>query len=111
MDITKSMNSEGADIFYDSDFRSVLEDHVPLLRDDAATEIVNVKSNVAYKFEYDLTGYLSSIDVPHYLHWITMRINGWKKDTEFFNPTMIRIPHRNSVNKIKQMFEATTTKK
>lgn len=105
------MNSEGADLYYDSDFRSVLEDHALLLRDDASTEVIVVDPAVAYKFEYDLCGYLTSIGIPHYLHWITMRINGWRKDTEFFNPKTIRVPHRHSVDKIKQMYEASTTKK
>lgn len=110
MELTQDMASEGADIFYDSNFRNVLEDHAQLLYNDAATEVIPVKPNVAYKFERDLCGYLASINVPHHLHWITMRVNGWNKDTEFFNPTSIRVPHERSVNKIKQMYEASTTK-
>ena len=105
------MANEGADLYYDSDFRSVLEDHVHLLKNDASTELIMVEPNVAYKFEYDLCGYLASIDVPHHLHWITMRINGWSKDTDFYNPTTIKVPHNTSVDKIKQMYEASTTKK
>ena len=110
MELTKSMASAGADIYYTPDFRNVLEDHVTLLRNDASTEVVDVKPNVAYKFERDLFGYLASINVPHHPHWITMRVNSWKKDTEFLNPTRLFIPHQSSVNKIKQMYEASTTK-
>lgn len=110
MDITTVMANEGADIFYLPAFRNVLEDHVSLLRVDSSTEVIDIQPAVGYKFEYDLFGYLSSIDVPAYLHWITMRVNGWHKDSDFYNPQRILVPHRNSVNKIKYMFEASTTK-
>lgn len=112
MDIAGEMVSEGADIFYDPDFRNVLEDHVTLLQNDAATEVVVVTPNVAYKFERDLYGYLSSLgNVPQYLFWITMRVNGFASETDFLNPTRLLIPHKNSVNKLKQMYEASTTNK
>lgn len=112
MDIASEMVSEGADIFYDPDFRNVLEDHVTILQNDAATEVISVVPNVAYKFERDLYGYLSSLgSVPQHLFWITMRVNGYCSETEFLNPTKLLIPHKNSVNKIKQMYEASNTKK
>tara|TARA_B100000767_G_C19660299_1_gene490662 strand:+ start:646 stop:981 length:336 start_codon:yes stop_codon:yes gene_type:complete len=111
MQLTQTMNSEGADLYYDSNFRSVLEDHVPLLKNEASTELITVNPSTAYKFEYDLCGYLASIDIPHHLHWITMRVNGWNKDTDFYNPSTIRIPHRTSVDRIKQMYETSTTNK
>jgi hypothetical protein len=110
MDISNVMANEGADIFYLSAFRDVLEDHVSLLRDDSTTEVIDVKPEVGYKFEYDLCGFLASVNVPAYLHWITMRVNGWHSESDFYNPQRILVPHRNSINKIKHMYEASTTK-
>lgn len=110
MDLLYAMSNEGADIYYNPDFRHVLEDHLTILREDPATEVVVIKPNEGYKYEYDLCGYLSYLNVPMYLHWITMRVNGWHKETEFYNPSVIYIPHRNSVNKIKNMYEVSVTK-
>jgi len=109
MDILNYMNTEGADLYYTTGFRDVLEDHLELFKAHTGTTTQAVEPNVAYRFEYDLGGYLTSLEVPLHLHWLTMRMNGWYSEIEFYNPSVIILPYESYVTRVKQMYEATTS--
>jgi hypothetical protein len=72
----------GPDIFYDSSFRSVLEDHLMYLKKHPETTLLSVDSHIAYKFEFDLFSLFNYYNIqPHY-HWLVMRMNNFTSPTD-----------------------------
>jgi hypothetical protein len=65
----------GPDIYYNQNFRVVLEDHMTYLRNHSETISVGVTAAQAFKYEGDLAGLLFQLNIPAYLHWVIMRIN------------------------------------
>lgn len=75
--------NDGDEIYYDSKFRSVLEDHLPIIRNKSATNIVAITPQQGYEFEGDFFSLCKSINVPEELIWLTMRINDMTANHEF----------------------------
>lgn len=65
----------GADIYYNENFRVVIEDHMTYLRNDPQSYYQNVTPAQAYKFEGDFFGLLDQLNQPPQFHWIIMRMN------------------------------------
>lgn len=76
MDIDNLAVQSGAAIYYDDSFRAVLEDHMTYLRTHELTRIIQVEAHIADRWAGDLCGLLVSLNVPSYLHWVIMRMNG-----------------------------------
>jgi len=75
------MRDPGASIYYDPDFRNVLEAHMTVLRQNVR-EIVAIDPAAAYKYEFDFFSLLSFHKVPDNMHWIVMRMNNFTSPTD-----------------------------
>lgn len=77
-------------IFFNEKFRTVLEHHIPLLRNSEDVTIQPVNKELAYKWEGDFYGLLSNtgIELPREFFWITMRLNGLKNSQEYDGRTL-----------------------
>lgn len=69
---------DGGDIYYDDDFRNVLEAHMTYLRSASSTTVMNVDPHDAYVYEFDLNGLLLKMGIPLKLHWVVMRMNNYR---------------------------------
>lgn len=80
------------DDFYLKDgLRAIIEDHLDWLRERGETILVDPYD--AYRFNYDLSGYLQTISIPTHYHWIVMRMNNMKYNWEFKDTVeMLSIP-------------------
>lgn len=101
------MISDGPAQYYTAEFRTVLEDHLTHLRAAQTTQHLNVAPGDAYRFEYDLYGFLTKFAVPAQLHWVTMRLNKFTSPEEF-GPAcdILLVPDANAVSQILQSHRA-----
>lgn len=83
MSILELEISTGPNVFYDNDFRIVLETHMEWLRNHPSTTTMSLDVGQAHKNQYDLYGLLSDLRVPKENHWATMRLNGYTNHTQF----------------------------
>lgn len=69
--------SQGAAIYYTTEFRDTIEDHLSFLKNHDRTTIMMVENIDAVRYQFDLGGLLLSYGVPVYLHWIIARMNDY----------------------------------
>jgi hypothetical protein len=69
----------------DTGFRLMLETHKAYFRQQGNFQIHSVDLHDAFKWRYDLYGYLSSKSIHPELHFLTMRLNEMENPTEFDN--------------------------
>lgn len=81
-------------IYHDESFKTILEDHLPLLSNiDNIQEVKEVSPVDANRYEYDFYGLLRYLAIPIPYHWITMRVNGLMSPNEYRkNMLTIKIP-------------------
>lgn len=72
-----------AGVLSDPTFRLTLESHRRFFLQQGNYEVHMVDDHKAYKYRYDLQGYLTSVGIPMNLHFIVMRLNGMTSPTEF----------------------------
>lgn len=65
----------------DPGMRAVFEDHLDWLRSRSDMHLVDAMN--AYRFKYDLFSYLRNANVEFGLHWLYMRVNGFKRHWDF----------------------------
>lgn len=96
-------NAPGDDGWYDENFRSVLEDHMTILRKNSVTKVVQPIDLIKYKF--DLYGLYRQYGVPDYLHFTVMRVNEGTDPTSV-DPAMtgFLLPDPSTVRQIYQHF-------
>lgn len=108
MQVDTLMFDYGANIYYDDDFRRVLEDHLMLLRTNANTIVINVEAIKAYQYEFDLYGLLAYHNIPPYLHWLVMRINKFVTTTDATRDIeFLLVPDQTTVDQIRQSHQTT----
>lgn len=108
MQVNSLMMNPGPTIYYNDVFRSVLEDHLTLLKNHSETKVITVEPMIAYRFEFDFFSMLSYFGLPSHLHWLIMRMN------DFLSPldntrdlTNIIIPSGTTVDTIRQSHMTT----
>jgi hypothetical protein len=108
MRVDELMFQEGASIFYDNAFRSVLEDHMTFLRNHPQTRTLPVDAGKAHKFEFDIFGLLADYGVATHLHWLVMRMNNLTDMTRFnMSYESLLIPDELVVSQIQQSHMTT----
>lgn len=108
MDINGKMIPQGADIYYDDAFRSILESHMVYLRNHSNTRTAEVDPQRALVYEGDLFGYLLECNIPASLHWVTMRVSGFFGPQEFGPETQeVVIPDSGVLEYLRQAHVAT----
>ena len=72
----------GPSIYYDPNFRNVLEDHWTILKNSSKTTVLNVDPMFAYRYEYSFYALLNALNIPTFKHWITLRLSGFRSPAE-----------------------------
>jgi hypothetical protein len=108
MDVDKLMIQDGSKIYYDPDFRNVLEDHLTFLKTHSTTRNIVMDPQRVYKYESDLFGLLNDYNVPVSLHWLTMRMNDMTSPTDAdLSITTLLLPDSSTVDQIRQSHMTT----
>jgi len=102
MTLTTLMVDPGPDIFYDPQFRHVLEDHMTWLRENHSEPLV-LRPDEAYQWRGDFFGLLSKKGVARQYHWLVMRLNQYTSPNEFIETIpAILVPNFSVIGKIAQ---------
>lgn len=89
----------------DEKFRLMLETHRPYLRQPNNCAIHAVDSHNAFKFRYDLYGYLTHASVNPELHFATMRLSDLESPLQFDETTeLLIIPKADVYSKLKALY-------
>lgn len=94
----------GADIYYRSDFRDMIETHLTYLLEDEGAESKIVDPQVAVRHEYDFLGLLSEMRIKPQYHWIVMRMNGLTNPTNYTSDMVnLIIPSTATIDRLRRM--------
>jgi hypothetical protein len=105
MKINDSVAFTVSDIYYDTQFRNVLEDHMTFLREHPKTSIASVKVRDAYKYEGDLSGLLSAMNIEKSMHWVIMRMNNMTSPSDVKSSLKsLYIPKTEIIDRIREVF-------
>lgn len=108
MKVDSLMRNLGASIYYDPDFRNVLEAHMTYLRTHPTTVTLNIDPSKAYKYEFDLFSLFAEMNIPTYLHWLTMRMNQMTAPTDATRELdFLLVPDQTTVSRIAQSHRTT----
>lgn len=106
MDISNYANDEGPMIYYNDDFRAIIESHVDFLKNHKDTRVLNLEPHIVYRYEFDMYGLLLHYKFQPYLHWIILRINDLYSMQSF--PTTLSqllIPNDGVINQMRQIYQ------
>jgi hypothetical protein len=96
--------SSGPDIYYDPDFRAVLDAHYTYLRNLSTNTIRTVTPFQSTKFAGDFYGLLSDMQVPRQFFYVILRINNMVSPNDFTSTMQsILIPDTSVVEMIKNI--------
>lgn len=99
----------GPSIYYTAEFRKVLEDHIPYLKQHPQTTTIVVPKADLEQFKYNLSGFLSRKIAPH-LVWIVMRINGYLHNSQFDGTEeVLTVPSPLAIEEIRRMYTTRHT--
>jgi hypothetical protein len=102
MSLLNLMVDPGPDIFYNPEFRNVLEDHMTWLRENHCQPVV-LKPDESYQWRGDFFGLLSQKGVARQYHWVVMRLNEYTSPHQFEQDTQaILLPNETVIEKIAQ---------
>lgn len=107
MDIDNYAYDEGPTIYYDDDFRAVIEAHVDFLRAHSETRVLNLEPHIVYRYEFDMYGLLMNYNIQPYMHWIVLRVNNLYSAQNF--PTdlnQLLIPSDGCINILRQVYQS-----
>ena len=100
------LNDNSRNVFYETGFRNLIEEHLTYLRDNKSVETIMVEHNLRYKFEHDLYGYLTAKDYPREYHWIILRVNDFHTTSEFTKETtMLIVPNLTQVENLIKVYK------
>lgn len=114
MDTSQSLRHKLVDdtptIYFTESIMNMMEQHIPYLLQGNNSTTMQVEPPVAYQHEYDFYGLLLTFNLPRWMHWITMRVNGLTSPDEY-RATMlqIRVPDPQVLERLKSV-ESTVFK-
>lgn len=77
--------------------RHVLEDHLPYMRNRASTH--KIDKVLAHRFNHDLNGYLTSLNISLGHQWVYLRLNDMLHPWEFHEDMeLLLFPHQDDIN-------------
>lgn len=111
MTVLSLMASPGPDIYHTATWRRLVETHLIYLRRLRASDVVVIEPHVAYKYEGDFFGALTDLNIPQYMHWTIMRVNGLYSPAEFKGEAVtLMVPSKETFQQLAAI-AATTQKK
>ena len=80
-----SLGAGHAAMYFTQEYKSLIEDHLPLLRADPASERVVISPHLAMKYNNNFLALLAdpAIGIDYKYHWAIMRVNGFHHPAEF----------------------------
>lgn len=106
--IQSALRSSGNSIYYEKEFRKVIEDHIQWLLERSKGRVMTVPKTNLVKHKNDLTGFLNEMNISPDQHWAIMRINGMTSTYDFDGTvTELIIPDTNTLEDLRRRYMAT----
>lgn len=78
-----SRESENTEVYYDPEFRTVLETHMQLFRTHPTTRHTPISPDKIHQYEGDFYGLLGEMGVLMEHRWLYMRVNNMTNPNQF----------------------------
>lgn len=106
--LAASLASNEPNEWNSADFRSVIEYHLPYLRNTALAPIP-ISADVGYHSRGDFYQLLINKGVTERLHWIILRMNGFVNPLHYDGVAMdILIPNEEAIDYVWNMYRTTS---
>ena len=102
--LSNALPTASFNVYYDRDFMSMIEYHLPHLRTLSSTESHPVDPVKRHMYEGDFYGYLTVHSIPQYLHWITLRLNHMHNPIDFVDQDNILIPASSDIEEFARTY-------
>lgn len=107
MKIYETLISGGPDIYYNPGFRSMIEDHLTIIRNQPDTQVVDIEPLVAYKYAGDFFGLMMSQNIAPQYHWIIMRVNDLISPQDYKDDQLTFIkPSYTFINRLTSVYQS-----
>ena len=105
--IHELMPDPGPAVFYEDEFKRVVEDHLHYLRSHEQTVMHTIDAHIANKYHGDLIGLLRYYDVAEHMHWLVMRVNRYTSPMQFDQDDLtLLFPAQPVINSILKRYRA-----
>jgi hypothetical protein len=105
MKIHGLMNNIAEELYFDHDFRNILEDHLTYLK-VTNSRVLNVTEHQNYKWEGDFFGLLDELKIPKEFHYLVMRMNGLQNSAYYKGDiSVLLIPDIQEVENLKTIHQ------
>lgn len=96
MNILSKARGYNNSLFYTTELRKMLEDHIPYIKAHPSTVRKTLTLAEAERYKWDISSYFSTIVDPD-LVWFTMRLNGYLKDEDYDGTELTMLVAGNAV--------------
>ncbi len=111
MPLHRLIRDPGADVFYTPEWQLMIETHLPLILARSDNAILSCSPAQAYKYEGDLAGLLTELNVNPCYHWLLMRMNNMRTWTDYDGvKTVLVIPNYTFISRLTEVHKTTMTK-
>lgn len=106
MPIQDLLTNQTASVYYDQGFRDIVESVLNIIKVNSGNRTITVEPGIAYKYEYDFYGLLSHLKIPTSLHWLTLRVNGYRDPRDYLHDHVtLTIPTDTDLDYIRRMYK------
>lgn len=95
------------DLIHDLDFRNVVEMHLEYFKNAGLVSTIDIPPERAYEFDGNFYGLCRVLlgEGSEPMHWITMRLNGYRDPTEYTADVLtMEIVDTSAINTLKQQY-------
>lgn len=94
-------------VYYEDDFLTLLESHLPILRTSPKTRVYNVTTRQGEKYEGDLYGLLDELNLEKKYHFAIARFNGYSSGADFKKDVeTIYVPDLDYISRLKDLYQS-----
>lgn len=92
--------------YTDPEFRAILENYIEyfkytLMQNPRDANIIDITPVDAAKYRYDFYGLMNYKNIPFPMHWITLRVNGYRNPYDDFKDLRtVMVPAKASIDNI-----------
>lgn len=113
MTVQALQNSPGELLFYDEDWMTLIETHLPCLRLDANSSVLNVDPHLVNMFRGDFYGLLMNLStpIPPKYHYVILRANGFTNPLDYpLDITTLLIPADQIIEQLRKIYQTVSSK-
>jgi hypothetical protein len=105
--LSERIPSEGPEVFYRDDFKTMLEHHIPLLATHVNAVVRPIEPATAVQFASDFYGVLIYLGIPTQYHWTILRVNGLTSPYSYKEEmTQIVVPPLDEIDQLQQIWSS-----